>query len=305
MRYFARVVELGSMGRAAAEIGVGTSALSQQISRLEGELATRLLTRTATGVVPTDAGLAFLHQAQLALRHANDAIQAARRARLSGHVCIGLGSSIAAVIGVPFIKAMQSRYPDIRLKLVENLSGNLSTMLGTRQLDLCVAFDSSIASRGSVIPLLEERLFLMGHPDLPGLPVHSKATIAEISELPLIMPAASHHLRALVDGAFARAQKTPRIVLEMDGFALLMEAVRAGLGATIQPGAAMVRVGSDQLVMTEIDEPNLFRRTMIASLSDEEMSLAGLAARQVLAEVARETAVRGQWPGTRLIAPAR
>ena len=90
-----------------------------------------------------------------------------------------------------------------------------------------------------------------------------------------------------------------------DNFSDMMEAVRAGLGATIQPGAAMVRVGSDQLVMTEIDEPNLFRRTMIASLSDEEMSLAGLAARQVLAEVARETAVRGQWPGTRLIAPAR
>ena len=38
MRYFARVVELGSMGRAASELGVGTSAVSQQISRLESEL---------------------------------------------------------------------------------------------------------------------------------------------------------------------------------------------------------------------------------------------------------------------------
>ena len=58
LRYFVRVVELGSMGRAALDLGVVTSALSQQISRLESELSTRLLQRTSTGVVPTDAGLA-------------------------------------------------------------------------------------------------------------------------------------------------------------------------------------------------------------------------------------------------------
>lgn len=64
LRYFIKVVEHGGLGRAAAELGMVTSALSQQISRLESELATRLLTRTATGVVPTDAGIAFLRQAQ-------------------------------------------------------------------------------------------------------------------------------------------------------------------------------------------------------------------------------------------------
>ena len=67
LRYFVRVVELGSMGRAAQEMGVVTSALSQQISRLEGELATRLLQRDARGARATDAGMAFYQQAQLAL----------------------------------------------------------------------------------------------------------------------------------------------------------------------------------------------------------------------------------------------
>ncbi|WP_275575697.1 LysR family transcriptional regulator [Aquitalea pelogenes] len=36
LRYFVSVVAQGSMGRAALELGVGTSALSQQISRLDG-----------------------------------------------------------------------------------------------------------------------------------------------------------------------------------------------------------------------------------------------------------------------------
>lgn len=61
LRYFVKVVELGGMGRAARDLGVVTSALSQQISRLESELSTRLLQRTRSGAVPTDAGVAFWH----------------------------------------------------------------------------------------------------------------------------------------------------------------------------------------------------------------------------------------------------
>jgi hypothetical protein len=41
LRSFVRVVELGSMGSAAADLGVVTSALSQQISRLEGAFTRR------------------------------------------------------------------------------------------------------------------------------------------------------------------------------------------------------------------------------------------------------------------------
>ena len=140
LRYFVRVVELGSMGRAASDLGVVTSALSQQISRLEGELCTRLLQRTSAGVLPTDAGLAFLQQAQLTLRHADDAVRAAQQARLAGHVSVGFAPSTTAVLCVPFLEAMRARYPDVRLRLVESLSGNLGSMLNARQLDVAVLF---------------------------------------------------------------------------------------------------------------------------------------------------------------------
>ena len=103
LRYFVRVAELGSMGRAAADLGLVTSALSQQISRLEGELSTRLLVRSAAGVTPTNAGLAFLRQAQLALRHADDAVRAAQQERLSGHVSVGLAPTTGAVLGLPLM----------------------------------------------------------------------------------------------------------------------------------------------------------------------------------------------------------
>ena len=57
--------------------------LNKQISRLEGELATRLLVRHATGVLPTDAGLAFLRHGLTDLRDAVVAVAPARRAMAS------------------------------------------------------------------------------------------------------------------------------------------------------------------------------------------------------------------------------
>ena len=94
LRYFVRIVETGSMGSAALDLNIGVSALSQQMSRLENELAIRLLQRTSRGVTPTSAGLAFYSQAQLARRRCNP-----RRAR------------------VPAFRARQRRYgPQYRFR---------------------------------------------------------------------------------------------------------------------------------------------------------------------------------------------
>lgn len=170
LRCFVRVVELGSFSQAAAAVGVVTSALSQQISKLEGELCTRLLQRLSSGVKPTDASPAFWHQAQLALRHADDAVLAAQGARLAGHVSVGLPPTTASVLGLPLMLAMRECYPEVRLHLVESLSGHLATMLSARQLDLAVLFKTDAARCWSVQTLLVERLFVIGLPSLPGMP---------------------------------------------------------------------------------------------------------------------------------------
>jgi LysR family tcuABC transcriptional regulator len=300
LRYFVRVVELGSMGRAALDLGVVTSALSQQISRLESELSTRLLQRTSTGVVPTDAGLAFWRQAQLALRHADDAVRAAQLARLSGHVSVGLPPSTSAVLGLPFMAAMRERYPEVRLHLVESLSGNLTSMLRARQLDLAVLFQADRGQRWSVLPVLEERLFLIARRGLPGLPDRERAEIGDLAGLPLILPSNQHGLRALLNAASSRGHYALNVVAEIDGLAVLMDAVRAGYGATIQPGAALARLAGEPLVTLEVADSAVRRPNLLTSLSDDELSPAGLAARVVLQSVMRELVQQGRWPGATL-----
>lgn len=303
LRYFVRIVELGSMSRAALDLDLVQSALSQQISRLEGELSTRLLQRSSKGVVPTEAGLAFFREAQLTLRHAEQAVRAAQQSRLSGTVSVGLASTTAVVLGVPLMRAMRARYPDVRLHLVESMSGHLTGMLNVRQLDLAVLFDTGVARRWSVMPLLEEKLYLMrprlaGEAEAPAL-----TSMAQLEGVPLILPTGAHGLRSTLDAAFAQADIKPQLVAEVDSLTMLMDAVCAGLGCTVQPWAALGRVqnAAQRLQWAEITDAQVHRSNALCSLSDDELSPAALATRVVLADCARTLVRSGQWAGTRLI----
>jgi LysR family tcuABC transcriptional regulator len=297
LRYLVRTIELGSISQAALDLGVAQSAVSLQIQRLEGELATRLLQRTPSGVVPTDAGIAFLSHAQLALRHADEAMVAAKQSRLSGIVGLGLAPTTAGVLGVPLLQAMQTQYPDIRIHLVEGMSGHLGQMLNAREIDLAVLFGADQARRWSVQHLLDERLFFVcgaaaGPDELP-------TTLAAIGDLPQVLPTHRHGLRRVIDTAFAALNRQPNIVAEVDSLTVLMDMVAAGMAASLQPWSALARqpAAGSRLRWAEIADAGTARRNLLCSLSDDELSPAALATRGVLRQVVGQLVDAGRWKG--------
>lgn len=302
LRYFVRVVELGSMSRAAMDLDMVQSALSQQINRLESELSTRLLQRSSKGTVPTEAGLAFFHEAQLTLRHAEQAIHAAQQARLSGAVSIGLSPTIASVLGLPLMQALRQRYPEVRLHMVSALSGHLTSLLNARQLDLAILFDAQGARRWSVQPLLEEKLYLIQSKRRPVCPHTATTTMAQMGGVPLILPSGSHGLRNAIVTAFAHAGLPLNMALEIDGLPLLMEAVMAGMGATVQPWSAVKlhHATQGEFLWSEIVDGQVRRPAMLCGLSEDELSPAALAARVVLRDCAEHLVTSGAWAGATL-----
>ena len=89
----------------------------------------------------------------------------------------------------------------------------------------------------------------------------------------------------------------PCIAAEIDGLALLMDAVRAGLGATIQPGSAAARLPQATLRLIPVAELHARRPSLLVSLSDDELSPAALATRVTLTDVVRTLVREGRWPG--------
>src|SRR3984885_12678343 len=80
LEYFAAVARHRHFGRAASEVYVTQSALSQQIARLEAELGVKLFERTAKGVALTPAGVELDDHARTILSDV-----AAARAAIDDH----------------------------------------------------------------------------------------------------------------------------------------------------------------------------------------------------------------------------
>src|SRR5271156_4536538 len=81
LRYFIAVAEEGSLTLAAEKrLHTAQPSLSRQIGDLEYEVGVQLMSRSVHGIELTDAGLAFLEHARLALNEAEASVTAARRA---------------------------------------------------------------------------------------------------------------------------------------------------------------------------------------------------------------------------------
>jgi LysR family tcuABC transcriptional regulator len=304
LKYLVTAIQCGSIGKAAAELGMATSALSQQISRLESELSARLLVRGTAGVSPTEAGAAFYRHAMLALRYIDAASAAAQGARLSGVVSLGLAPTTASMLAMPLIEAMNRRYPNIRLQLVEGMSGHLASMLKARQIDLAVLFntESVTFARGEAIPLLGESLFLFG-PQASANDTGQRQgaiSLAETASLPLILPSRAHGLRGSLDHAFAAADVSPDIVMEIDSLAIIMRAVSNGLGYTIQPGSALSSAASGFLQIWPIADEGVRRTNLLVSLPEDDLTPAALALRAQLRRIVATLVRDGRWIGATL-----
>jgi DNA-binding transcriptional LysR family regulator len=116
---FVTVAREGSFTRAAAQLGVSQSALSQTIRALEERLKLRLLTRTTRRVAPTDAGERLLAAIGPRLDGIEDDLAALSdlRDKPAGNIRITASEHAASSILLPRLAALMSDYPDIKLEI--------------------------------------------------------------------------------------------------------------------------------------------------------------------------------------------
>jgi DNA-binding transcriptional LysR family regulator len=116
---FSRVAHHASFTRAAAELAVSPSALSQTVRALESQLGVRLLNRTTRRVGLTEHGARFLERIRPGLEQidaAFDDLDLARD-RPSGHLRINLPRVVADRVVLPRLPAFLARYPDVEVEL--------------------------------------------------------------------------------------------------------------------------------------------------------------------------------------------
>lgn len=116
---FTRVAHHASFTRAAAELNVSPSALSQTIRVLENKLGARLLDRTTRRVGVTEIGRLFLAEAQVGLRALEGAIAGLNETRdePAGVLRLNVSSAAARITLLSRLAAFSDLHPKIVLDI--------------------------------------------------------------------------------------------------------------------------------------------------------------------------------------------
>lgn len=116
---FALVARERSFTRAAAQLGVSQSALSQTIKNLEARLGLRLLTRTTRSVAPTEAGERLLKAVAPRFEEIQQELSAltALREKPAGTIRITAGEHAAISALQPALRRFLPEYPDIVVEI--------------------------------------------------------------------------------------------------------------------------------------------------------------------------------------------
>ncbi|MES2222466.1 MAG: LysR family transcriptional regulator [Acidobacteriota bacterium] len=248
LKYVCAIAETGSFSRAAERCHVAQPSLSQQVLKLEQDLGAKLFDRLGRSVRLTGTQGA-VHDDQLRdfLPHARSILHQMEAARagienqstdLRGSVAVGAIPTVAPYLIPHYTAAFAKKYPDARLRIVEETTPVLVESLRNLSIDLAILALPLRHKEFELFPLRTEPLFAV----LPGNHPRAAQKSISLKELrgePFVMLRDGHCFRDLSLTACAQARVTPRIAFESGQFSSLLGMVAAGVGVTLVPEMAI------------------------------------------------------------------
>lgn len=304
LRYFVAIVEAKSFSRAAQRLRVAQPALSLHVRNMEADLGAELLTRTPQGVAPTEAGLLLLQRARKILADFEGAKLAVQELNScpAGEVHLGLPATIAEFLAVPLILKTRERYPKIRLKIAEAMSGFVLQWLHEGQIDLGILYlpMEQRGLRSTAIAVEQLHLFVSPEIEFPDRLADNEAVdFATVAKLPLILPGPGHGLRALVDAELELLQLELSTVIDVNSYRVIKALVQYGQGFSILPVNAIAEeLASGAFRSWPINDPPFGRTVHLVQQFERPLSSAATAVLQLCKDTLHELIASGRWPTT-------
>jgi LysR family nitrogen assimilation transcriptional regulator len=301
LRYFQTVAECGSYSRGAELLRISQPAVSRQIGKLEDELGTRLFQRHSHGVNLTGAGQILLERCQAVLRELEQTTQEIRNGAQgpSGSIALAVPPAAAHFLVPALVQRFGARYPNVFLKLVGGFSGHIHEWLVRGQVDISCLHDPLPQKGFEITPLLREEVFLVGQPGARLLD-RARIGIADLADLPLIVPSRPNASRRLLDTWVARTGVTLNIRAEADDHSIIRAMIRAGIGYTLLTQGAFELDRQHGTVAAVRFRPRAYWPLAIVRASGAPLgtSRSDMLDRfhETIREAARDLARSGVWP---------
>lgn len=242
LRYVCAVADTGSFSRAAERCQVAQPSLSQQVLKLEDDLGAKLFDRLGRSIRLTEAGRAFLPHARSILGQVETARSSVtdKASGVRGSVAVGVIPTIAPYLMPRYTTAFAKKFPEAKLRIVEETTPVLIESLRDLSIDLAILALPLRHKDLELFPLHTEPLFAVLPRDHPRAAAPSLA-LKELRGESFVMLRDGHCFRDLSLAACTHARITPRIAFESGQFSSLFGMVAAGVGISLVPEMAIDR----------------------------------------------------------------
>ncbi|MFC4077061.1 LysR family transcriptional regulator [Salinithrix halophila] len=299
MEYAVEVCRKKSFTKAAASLHIAQPSLSQQIKSLERKLGVRLFVRGHGEVVPTPDGVRFLDHAEKILRMRDD-LEREMNERSEGmrrELTIGAPAITGGHVLPPLLQAFGVRYPQVRVRLIEESPDKLEDLTARGMVDLSILSlpieDSRLTTRGMfteplllALPRTEKEWMsetvrqlvkpashhFQDHP----LQEDGNLSLSVCSGAPFILLKRGFGFRRVVLELCAESGFQPQIIYETSSIETAQSLVAHGLGVTLVPNMVVRHHAQPKPLYLPIDS-HPTRTLVFVYLKERYLSLAARA----------------------------
>lgn len=291
LQYLVRAIECASISRAAQALNMAQPSVSQRIRELEEELGVVLLDRFPHGVRATEAGAMVVDRAREILRLVDTLANEARSVGRDpvGEVVVGLPTTAALHLTLPLVEITRQRYPQIRLRILEGMSGHVQEWLLSGRLDMSVLYMLGPIPGLAVEQVTEEELCLVSKYD-PAL-AREDVRCRDLPRFPLVLPGPDHGLRRAIEASRRPREEDLDVVVEIDSLVHLKRlAYEIGLHTILPQAACRDDIAARRLMARRIVGPTLRRPITMATSTSRPLSIAARTVFELVRDMLRSAA---------------
>lgn len=159
LKYVLTIARKKNMTKAAEELYVSQSSLSQYLSRLEQEIGVPLFIRAKGELLLTPAGELYVEAARKVIQIQKDLYHNIRGLNHKGHITIGVTSQFGLRMLTEIIPAYKKVFPQVTIEITESNVPTLTRMILEEGID-CAVMGAELRGcicRGTGIPSSEGR----------------------------------------------------------------------------------------------------------------------------------------------------
>ena len=271
LKIFWAVAQAKSYTKASKILGLAQPSLSQQISKLEDELGSRLFDRGFSKINLTDAGEYLCTKAEQIIESIEEVEEGLKEfsKNTRGILKVGMRSSVARNILPATMQLFSNILPNIEINVLEVTPAEAIDLLYARQLNVAVVAEDSLAA--SNLSFAKKELF--ADPYVLAVPKNlnlEKITYFKdlnqkqqnIVSSSIVFEFGSQHKKRIEDW-FKKNLKTKKVIAHTRSYEVALSMVEAELGVVVLP-ALTALIGFGKSYDVNLYQTDLLNRRLVS-----------------------------------------